>query len=392
MSRPIYTSKVELDDLTNTVAAAFDYGSEAQGTHVQFDGVRTFVGWEKPELPADFSIGLIVGPSGSGKTLLLRQFGTEEQPQWNPNKAIASKEHFLDADDAIKRLSAVGLNSIPSWCSPYHVLSNGEKFRADCARKLKDGAIIDEFSSVVDRTVAKSISVALRRFADNGHIKGLVLASCHYDILEWLVPDWYFDTVTGILHDGRSLRRPDIFVRVYPCKRSIWSLFAPHHYYSQDIAASSRTFLATVDLDGDEVLAGFVCSLPMPSGTLKNAWRASRTVILPDFQGLGIGPRISDMVADLHKEEGRRYYSKTTSDRLGGWRDAEHDCPHCGGRHKLWKLTSKGGRKNPTMKTKKRMYKRLDNAACINDFGGKRREGYYSHEFLGREGCPKENA
>jgi GNAT superfamily N-acetyltransferase len=378
MARPIYTSKVELDDVTRSAAAAFDYGSDAQGTHVQFDGIRTFVGWEKPLLPKAFAIGLIVGPSGSGKTLLLNQFGKEETPEWNPIKAVASNSHFVDVKDVTRRLGAVGLNSVPSWCSPYHVLSNGEKFRADCARKLKDGAVIDEFTSVVDRTVAKSISVALRRYADSGGVKGLVLASCHYDILNWLMPDWYFDTADGLLHDRGSLRRPDIFLRIYPCQRSLWRLFAAHHYYSQDIALTSRTFVATGELDGCEELVGFVASLPMPSGTLKNAWRASRTVVLPDFQGLGIGPRISDMVADLHKSEGKRYYSKTTSDRLGGWRNSPHLCYHCGRQHPLWVGTSKAG-----INGGKRPYVRPDFSTAINSWGGKRREGYYSHEFLG---------
>jgi GNAT superfamily N-acetyltransferase len=378
MSRPTYTSKVELDSVTRGAAAAFDYGSGSQGTHVQFNGTRTFIGWEKPVLPDNFSIGLIVGPSGSGKTLLLHQFGKEETPQWKTNKAVASEDHFIDTEDAIQRLSAVGLNSVPSWCSPYRVLSNGEKFRADCARKLKNGAVIDEFSSVVDRTVAKSISVAIRRYADNGGVKNLVLASCHYDILEWLIPDWYFDTTTGILSDGRLLRRPNILIRVYPCKRSLWRLFASHHYYSQEIGTASRTFVATVKLDGSEELAGFVASLPMPSGTLINAWRASRTVVLPDFQGMGIGPRISDMVAELHKSEGKRYYSKTTSDRLGGWRNAEHTCDKCGHQHYFWVGTSKSG-----VKGGKRIYVRPDTKAAINGYGGKRRDGYYSHEFIG---------
>ena len=31
--------------------------------------------------------------------------------------------------DAVKRLSRVGLNKIPAWCKPYHVLSNGEQSR-----------------------------------------------------------------------------------------------------------------------------------------------------------------------------------------------------------------------------------------------------------------------
>src|SRR5439155_11377632 len=159
------------------------------------------------------------GPSGSGKTLLLREFGQEEQPLWEPDKAIVS--HFGHSDIALEKLEAVGLNSVPSWCSSYHVLSTGEKFRADLARKLKDGAVVDEFTSVIDRNVAKSACVALRRYVNKVGLQNIVLASCHYDILEWLQPDWYFDTADGSMHDGRLLRRPEIKIRIYSSRRDV---------------------------------------------------------------------------------------------------------------------------------------------------------------------------
>jgi hypothetical protein len=143
--------------------------------------------------------------------------------------------------------------------------------------------------------------------------------------------------------------------------------------------------LATAEIDKHEEVVGFVASLPMPSGTLQNAWRASRTVVLPDFQGLGIGPRISDMVADVHVCEGKKYYSKTTSDRLGGWRNSEQECSQCGLNHNLWSPTSKSG-----IKGGKRLYVRPDSISAINGWGGKRREGYYSHQYIGCKGEPNE--
>lgn len=201
--RPIFTVQVEADEFTKAASTAFDY---------QFTGISTFEGWNKPVLPEKFGIGLIVGPSGSGKSLMLKQFGSEVQPEWNSNKAIVS--HFSSPNDALDRLMAVGLNSIPSWCRPFHVLSNGEQFRANLARRLENNTVIDEFTSVVDRNVAKAVSHSLRRYVDKKGLTGLVLASCHHDILEWLRPDWYFDTIDGTLHDGRLLRRPPIEIRI----------------------------------------------------------------------------------------------------------------------------------------------------------------------------------
>src|SRR5438132_6011188 len=87
--RPVYKSTVKLDPAVQAAAAAFDYGvldSEGKSAHA-FDGTRSFEGWARPDCPSTFGIGLIVGPSGSGKTLLLREFGQEEQPAWEPDKA-----------------------------------------------------------------------------------------------------------------------------------------------------------------------------------------------------------------------------------------------------------------------------------------------------------------
>ena len=166
-----------------------------------FDGVSTFQPWQLPQhLPDSFKIGVIVGASGSGKSTLLNEFGPEEVPKWDKNKAIVS--HFVSPDDAINKLGAVGLNSIPSWYKPYYVLSNGEKFRADLARKIKTNAVIDEFTSVVDRNVAKAASTALSRYIKKNDINNVVLSTCHHDIIDWLEPDWVINTDMGHLYDG----------------------------------------------------------------------------------------------------------------------------------------------------------------------------------------------
>jgi ABC-type lipoprotein export system ATPase subunit len=166
-----------------------------------FDGTSKFYPWLIPEsLPKNFKIGVIVGSSGSGKSSMLKEFGIEENPIWDSNKSIIS--HFETPEDGMDKLSSVGLNSVPSWYKPYHVLSNGEKFRADLARKIKANAVIDEYTSVVDRNVAKAASVSLSRYIKNNDIQNVVLSTCHRDILDWLEPDWVIDTDSGELIDG----------------------------------------------------------------------------------------------------------------------------------------------------------------------------------------------
>jgi len=262
---------------------------------------------------------------------------------------------------------SVGLNTIPAWCRPYHVLSNGEKFRADLARKIKTGAVLDEFTSVVDRNVAKAASVSLKRYIDNHDISNVVLASCHYDILEWLRPDWYFDTVDGILHDGRSLRRPSVEIKLYPCKRSIWAMFAKHHYLTEKLSRSCRSYVAVADFGSGEAIVGFSSTIPFPHGYIKNAYREHRTVVLPDFQGLGFGPKISDAVAQLHLDEGKRYFSRTAHPRLGAYRDHSS----------LWKRTSnnrKVSRKTAYTKASKLQAWKIDSIREC-----------FSHEYIGKK-------
>ena len=129
-------SQVQTDNITNEISRMFDY---------QFDGQTEFTLPEFQKPKEGFNIGLIVGASGSGKSSLLKEYGEEENIQWDSNKAVCS--HFDTPEEAQDRLSSVGFNSIPSWMRPYHVLSTGERFRSDLARRVKDNAVIDEFTS-----------------------------------------------------------------------------------------------------------------------------------------------------------------------------------------------------------------------------------------------------
>jgi len=181
------TTKVECDEFTDKVSSAFDYS---------FDGTTNT---QLPDFEPihEFNVGLIVGSSGSGKTqLLVRRFGYKPlETHWKKSKAIIS--HFDNPDEAISKLLGCGLGSIPTLCKPFHVLSNGEKYRATIARKLSDGMILDEFTSEVNRETAKSLCVCLRKFINDNGRKNIVFSSCHKDIIGWLQPDWVFDCDSG---------------------------------------------------------------------------------------------------------------------------------------------------------------------------------------------------
>jgi GNAT superfamily N-acetyltransferase len=353
-SGEILSCKVEIDATARELATAFDFA---------FDGTQTFTPPAMPDTPEDFGLGLIVGPSGSGKSTLLARFGQEAAVEWNPAKAVAS--HFASAQEAREKLGAVGLNSIPAMLRPHHVLSTGEKFRADLARRLGHGAVIDEFTSVVDRNVAKSCANALRRYVAGGQLRRIVLATCHYDVAEWLEPDWIFDTNTGRMAGRGAVRRPAIHLELLPCKTAAWSAFSQHHYLDADINGSARCWLAV----WEGAVVGFASCIAFPSGNWANGWRGHRTVVLPDYQGLGIGTRISDAVGEIILSEGGRYFSKTSNHRMGEYRNSSA----------LWRATSKNGRDRQDYRSGRatkeagHSWRHIDRTC-------------YSHEYIGGQG------
>lgn len=270
----------------------------------------------------EWSVGLIVGASGAGKTTIAkRAFG--EGAYFNGNKW--QEKSLLDdfsKDHEIKTitdsLSHVGLASPPAWMLPYSALSNGQRFRADLARAMleTEGLLVfDEFTSVVDRTVARVGAFAAQKFIRKMN-RQFVAVTCHYDVAEWLEPDWVYDVSSSSFTWG-LLRRPQISVEIVRCHHSAWNLFKGHHYLSADINTSARVYVAMID--GEP--AGLCAILPFPHPKLKGAWKEHRTVVLPDFQGIGLGNRLSEHVGDILRDEGKRFISTTSHPAMIGYRN-----------------------------------------------------------------------
>lgn len=156
----------------------------------------------------DWQIGLIVGASGTGKTSIGKNlFGggkiIDLYEGWDNTKPIIdSISPDGDFDSVTGSLANVGLGDVPSWLRPFNALSNGQQFRAGLARLICDApneVIVDEFTSVIDRQIAKIGAMAFAKGWRRNKGKKIVLLACHYDIIEWLQPDWVFDTGTGEL-------------------------------------------------------------------------------------------------------------------------------------------------------------------------------------------------
>ncbi len=266
------------------------------------------------ELPNDWNVGLIVGPSGSGKSTLARQEfddvpyydGGEAIYEWPDDKSVVdgfADEH--NTSEITEALSRVGFSSPPTWLQPYHTLSTGQRFRADMARVLLDGAngckVVDEFTSTVDRTVAKSISNAVSGYVREEN-QQIVLVTCHYDAADWLEPDWFADLQREEVVTNPPFQRPEIEVEVRPVRRQAWEIFSDHHYLDKSINPAAQCW---VGFWNDEPVT-FVGVLHFPHHTTDRFKRITRVVTLPDYQGLGIGTRVLDSVAGRYRDDNYR--------------------------------------------------------------------------------------
>lgn len=245
----------------------------------------------------DWKIGVVVGPSGSGKTSIGRTVwpdvgiydGDEGWPKDAPIiDAISPKGDF---DSVTGALSAVGLGSVPSWLRPYSALSNGERFRAGLARLIAEGrerVIVDEFTSVVDRQIAKIGAAAFSKAWKRGTGQAILL-SCHYDILDWVEPDWVFDTRTGVLDRRCERRRPKFELEVFQTDGSYWPLFEPHHYLKLPRMVAAKYYVGTVEGEA-------VCHIAVSPKLEVGGMRACRMVVMPEWQGAGVGMRFLNYV------------------------------------------------------------------------------------------------
>jgi GNAT superfamily N-acetyltransferase len=317
---------------------------------------------EKP-----WQIGLIVGPSGCGKTTIARELwpARTDRAFWPPDQSILDGfPESLSIKEVTEILSSVGLAAPPAWLRPFHVLSTGQQFRvhmagliAEClaSTAARTPLVVDEFASVVDRTVAKIGSAAIARAIRK---KGLqfVAVTCHEDVEEWLGPDWVYRPAEQSFA-WRSLPcRPALGLQVVRCQASAWPLFAPHHYLDGNLARNASCFLAL----WQAAPVAFSAWIPFV-GAGPPTRREHRTVTLPDFQGVGIGHALSTLIAGMWKALGYRAISATTHPAMIRARCASHMWrmhrpPSFAGRgdrfkHALTRLTAGFAYVGPAMKS-----------------------------------------
>ena len=190
-------SEVPLDEFTNEAQLNFDY---------EFDGKSKYYPYELPQelLDINFDIMVVCGRSGGGKSTLLKEFNGYNSMSnvYDNTKAVIS--NFNNTYEATHKLSAVGLNSIPVWCRPRNVLSIGEGFRADVALNLNSYTIFDEFTSTIDRNVAKSTCNGIQKYIRKNGLHNIIFCSCHKDYIPFIKPDIVVDLDEEKVFDCRG--------------------------------------------------------------------------------------------------------------------------------------------------------------------------------------------
>jgi GNAT superfamily N-acetyltransferase len=124
---------------------------------------------------------------------------------------------------------------------------------------------------------------------------------------------------------------PRFDLQLRQCDPSAWQRFHTHHYKTSELSNVATCFLLEASISNGPkggvslVPAGFVATIPHSGKRTEHAsappQRAHRTVVLPEFQGLGIGSRLSDAAAEWHHLNGSDYYGQTAHPRFGAYRD-----------------------------------------------------------------------
>lgn len=273
------------------------------------------------DLETKWNVGLIVGASGSGKTTLAKQIFGEHCFNFEIDESKPVIEQFPESwsyEDCQNALNGIGLSQVTCWIRPVYTLSNGQKSRAIAALQLarQENFVVDEWTSVVDRTVAKSMSNCLQKHAIKND-KQIVAVSCHYDVIEWLNPDWVIDCNKQTYTNRRLLRRSyerkeKLQFDIRPIDRTSWAYFSKYHYLSERLPAGLIKLFGL--FNGNDQI-GFQCFAnytPKRKGQ-KIKMHSNRTVIHPDYVGLGLGMRLIETTSFVMKNDGYDVWAKFSS-------------------------------------------------------------------------------
>lgn len=270
----------------------------------------------------DFNVGVILGSSGSGKTSLAKKMFGENFDQVSLDMSRPVIDQFPETmayDDCVNALTGMGLTSIPCWIRPAFTLSNGQRARAEAALRLASAGdsivVIDEWTSVVDRSTAKVMSHRIQKEARRSG-KKIILLSCHYDVIDWINPDFIVDCNNQSYVNRKASgeveahkRQDTLRLELRACSKESWRLFSRYHYLSQNLAPDTKFTFGL--FNGKEQIA--FCAFTRYAFKDMKMLHSNRVVVHPDYVGLGLGIRMVDEASEFLSGLGFKIRAKFTS-------------------------------------------------------------------------------
>ena len=375
--------------LTSPVAKSFRATKAANSLDIDAEKKSIHHFKVQADIKTPFNIGVIVGASGSGKTTLAKHIYGEEAFKEILNPSLPVIEQFpesLSYDECAAMLCGVGLTAVPCWIRPAYTLSNGQKARAECAlqmaREDSNVIVIDEWTSVVDRTVAKVMSHCIQKHARKTG-KTVVLLSCHYDVLDWLNPDWIIDANKQAYINRRLLwqdfkRTEQLQFDIREADKSTWRYFSRYHYLNEKLAGGKQLFYGLWDGNNQIGFLAFTNYVPHRKDRLqKMQLHFNRLVIHPDYCGFGLGihflNKCSKLVANLNYEVCGKFSSAPVFNALKA--------------NKAWKMVDMKRQykvqTGPKMGRGKSTYSRADQAARGDSHGFRLNVKTWSFKYVG---------
>jgi len=219
---------------------------------------------------------------------------------------------------------------------------------------------------------------------ESRHPIQLIFVGCHDDVVQFLRPHWVYETsmhtvvrfdlnkgkeetkrdrtscpssslspfsflsssssssmssITSSLSLSVPISIPAIELRIVPCVPSLWKEFRCHHYKTKKLSKVATTYVAlatcTLFTNSQNNKSQVVCCREEPVAMVSTIRhngpasdngiepsRAHRTVVLPTWQGIGIGSHVSDGAGEIRTRGlESKYYGQTVHPAFGSYRD-----------------------------------------------------------------------
>lgn len=322
-----FRTKSRITRRTLEVAKAFGIGVDEEKVFCVFKDFEVEVD------PGD--IVYVTGESGAGKSILLKaiarelsrhpEFGgviMDEEIEVDPGEILIHGVG-VDAADAMRILSHVGLNEAYLFLRRYGELSDGQKYRYRLAKAFWSGRktiIFDEFAATLDRVTARVVAYLVQKFCRK-HELTFIAATTHEDLIEDLNPDLLIWKGFGAYVDVKKLKpepRPCSILRHVRIEEGTYGDYkslSQFHYIGRGVCYIRKIFRALVEADGRRELAGVIVythpyfdlaarNIAIPElkvirrkiGRKKYAElidkcfsRIARVVVHPKYRGIGLG-------------------------------------------------------------------------------------------------------